>query len=133
MSIRTKLLLPLLAILALGIGLAGLIGLRSLSAFSELSALSERTIEADEASRAARDGFEKGEQLLARVLAMTDLIDPKAVESGFKATAARLASELSRLRSVARTERMGALANEAGAAAARWQADAEILLGIRAA
>lgn len=133
MSIRTKLLLPLLALLALGIGLAGLIGMRSLSAFSELSALSERTIEADEASRAARDGFEKGEQLLARVLAMTDLIDPKTVETGFKASAERLASELSGLKAAARSERMGALSQEAGVAAARWQADAEILLGIRTA
>ena len=133
MSIRTKILLPLLAFLALGIGLAGAVGLRSLSAFSQLAGLAEQTIEADTVSREARDRFERGEALLARILAMTDLIDPGKVESDFKATAAELATNLDRLAAAALSARMSEKSRAAAAEAARWQADAEILLGIRRA
>ena len=133
MSIRTKILLPLLAFLALGIGLAGIIGFRSLSAFSGLAALSEKTITANNASRGAQDRFEAGEQLLARVLAMTDLIDPKTVATTFEKAEAGLSDELARLRDAVLSERMSGLAAEATAEASRWQADAQILLGIRTA
>ena len=133
MSIRTKLLLPRLASLALGLGLAAAIGWRSLSAVSSLASLSERTIEANAASRAARGRFEAAEQLIARVSAMTDLIDAKAIETQFRDSSGGLAADLARLKAAALSPRIGELASEASAEAARWQADAEVLLGLRTA
>ncbi|RYY09062.1 MAG: methyl-accepting chemotaxis protein, partial [Alphaproteobacteria bacterium] len=55
MSIRYKILLPLLAFMLLAGLLAGITGFVGLGAVGDLSLLSERTTEAAETSRAARD------------------------------------------------------------------------------
>ena len=133
MSIRYKILLPFLACLILAGGLAVATGLSSLAAIRQLASLAERTIDANEASRIARDRFAKGEQLIARVVAMTDLIDPRAVATEFRSINEALDVQLERLRGAAISDRMGELSVEAKARALRWTADAEVLLGIRAA
>ncbi|WP_375465474.1 methyl-accepting chemotaxis protein [uncultured Methylobacterium sp.] len=133
MSIRYKILLPMLAFLLLAAGLAGLTAWRSVSAFTRIAALSERTIDANAASRGARDRFAAGEQVLARVLAMTDLTDPRAVATEFAAIVGGVEGDLARLKGAALSERMAALTGRAQAEAALWRADAEILLGLRRA
>ncbi|WP_336485400.1 hypothetical protein [Methylobacterium nigriterrae] len=111
--------------------LAGTVGLQSLSAFGAMTALTERTIAVDDAARGARDAFGAGDQILQRVLAMTDFVEPRKVETEFSRAAARLAADLERLKAAAASEAMETLARKTGAAAAEWRADAEILLGIR--
>ncbi|MEA1830652.1 HAMP domain-containing methyl-accepting chemotaxis protein [Methylobacterium durans] len=133
LSIRAKILLPLLIVLLVATALSGLIGVQSLSAISELTALSRKTAEAGDSNREAREAFEKGEQILARVLAMTDFHDTRGVEADFRNATGKLAAGLDRLRVATLSERMSGLAAEAKNAADRWQTDAEILLGIRRA
>jgi len=133
MSIRTKILLPLLAFMLLAGGLIVVTSLRSHSAFLQVAALAERTIDADEASRAARDQFVVGEKLIARVLAMTDLIDHQTVTSEFRRASGDLTSNIARLQAAAVSDRIRNLAAQADEEAKRWQADAEILLGVRSA
>ena len=133
MSIRTKILLPLLAFMLLAGGLVVVTSLRNHSAFMQIAALAERTIDADDASRAARERFEAGEKLIARVLAMTDLIEPQRVVSEFQRASGELASNIARLQAAAVSERIRSLAAQADDEAKHWQADAEILLGIRSA
>ena len=133
MSIRTRILLPLVACLLTALALVAVAGLRGLSAVTALAALTERAIVSDEASRGAREQFEAGERLLGRVLAMTDFIDARTIELEFTAAASGIARDLARLGTAASSDRMGEVAAEASAEAARWQADAELLLGIRQA
>ena len=133
MSIRHKILLPLLGFMLLGGLLSAGTGLTGLSAFGQLSALAERTVEASEASRAARDHFRRAGTLVARVAAMTDLLDIDRIGAEFGAEATGLDRTLARLEGAALSERMAALSREAGAEARRWRGDAEILLGIRKA
>ena len=133
MSIRAKILLPMLAILLLAGALIGIVGLRSMAASRQVGAFAEQAIEADEASRSARDRFEQGDALLTRILAMTDLFDPKPVEDQFSRSAGELARNLDRLRAASASDEMHAVTDGASAAAAQWRTDAEILLGIRRA
>ncbi|MDR7040542.1 methyl-accepting chemotaxis protein [Methylobacterium sp. BE186] len=133
MSIRTKILLPLLAFVVLAGALAAMTALRSHTAFTQLASLAGQTIDADEASRAARDRFEAGEKLIARVLAMTDFIDPKSIAAEFATAAGDVTSSIARLEAAAVSKRIRELAGQAEDEAKRWRSDAEILLGIRTA
>ncbi|MCJ2092892.1 methyl-accepting chemotaxis protein [Methylobacterium sp. J-072] len=133
MSIRYKILLPLLGFLLLAGLLAGITGLVGLGAVGDLSRLAERTAEAAETSRAARDQFHRAEELVARVSAMTDLLDMAPIQTEFTGAGDRLTVLLGRLKDIALSESMQALARSAEAEARQWRGDAEILLGIRQA
>ncbi|WP_191970732.1 methyl-accepting chemotaxis protein [Methylobacterium soli] len=131
MSIRIKILLPMLAFLLFAAALAAVTGLRGQAAFTGMATLADRNIAADEASRGARLLFERGDRLMARVLAMTDLIEPEAIATEFGAVVAGLEANIAKLGASAVSARIAEVARETGAAAARWRDDAEILLGIR--
>ncbi|MCJ2083363.1 methyl-accepting chemotaxis protein [Methylobacterium sp. J-090] len=133
MSIRYTILLPLLGFMVLAGLLSGVTGLIGLGAVGDLANLAERTTEANEASRAARDRFRRMEELVARVSAMTDLLDMAPIATEFRAAGDGLTALLGRLTDAALSERMRALSREAEGEAARWRGDAEILLGLRPA
>lgn len=133
MSIRYKILLPLLGFLVLAGLLSGASGLLGLGALGDLATLAERTTEANETSRAARDRFRRMEELVARVTAMTDLIDMRPVGAEFRTAGDRLTVLMDRLTTVALSDRMAALSRDAQTEAGLWRSDAEILLGLRSA
>ena len=133
MSIRYTILLPLLGFMVLAGLLSGVTGLVGLYAVGDLSAVEERTNAANAASRAARDRFHGADELVARVTAMTDLIDMTVVAADFTAKSDQLSALLGRLEAAASSDRMRAVSRAAGTAATAWRSDAEILLGLRAA
>lgn len=133
MSIRYKILLPLLAFMLLAALLSGVTGLVGLGAVTDLATLTERTSEANEVSRAARDDFRQAEELLARVTAMTDLIDMAPINAQFTAASDELMGLLGRLKNTALSDLMQTLSRSTDTDARQWRADAEILLGIRPA
>jgi len=133
MSIRYKILLPLLAFMLLAGLLAGITGFVGLGAVGDLSRLSERTTEAAETSRAARDQFLRAESLVARVSAMTDFLDMAPIQTEFAGASAQVATLLGRLNEIALSGPMQVLARNAEADALQWRNDAELLLGIRQA
>ncbi len=133
MSIRTKILVPLLAFLMLGAMVSGFIGWKGSSSLQSLAALSDNAITASDASRTAREGFDTAEQLVSRVLAMTDLIAPSAIEPRFRAATETTAAALVKLKTAAFTPGMSGIAQSAIENFARWQKDAEVLVGLRKA
>lgn len=133
MSIRYKIFLPLLAFMLLAALLSGVTGLVGLGAVTDLAGLTERTSEANEVSRAARDHFRQAEALLARVTAMTDLVDMDPINAQFATAGDELTGLLARLKNAALSDRMRVLSRNTDADAAQWRADAEILLGVRPA
>ena len=133
MSIRTKILIPMLAFLGLAAMVSGFIGWQGLSGLHGLAALSDDAITASDASRMARDGFDEAEQLVSRVLAMTDLIESGAIEPRFRAATVTTAAALVKLKMAALTPGMSGIAQSAIDDFARWQRDAEVLVGLRPA
>ncbi len=133
MSIRTKILIPLLAFLLLGAGVSGLIGAKSLSGFARLASMSGEAITASDASRTARDGFDEAERLLERVLAMTDMVETSSIEPRFRATTTTTAAALGQLKTAALTPGMSGIAQDAIDHFTHWQKDAEVLLGLQPA
>ncbi|TXM90151.1 methyl-accepting chemotaxis protein, partial [Methylobacterium sp. WL103] len=118
MSIRYKILLPLLGFMILAGLLSGVTGLVGLDAVGNLSRVAERTNEANAASRAARDRFHGADELVARVTAMTDLIDMTVVAADFTAKGDQLSALLGRLEAAASSDRMRAVSRAARATAA---------------
>ena len=133
MSIRTKILLPLIGFLALGIVVSILVGTIGMSRHAELGALAEDAIAASDASSEARHQFDKLDQLTARVMAMTDLIDRTTIESQFEASRSAAALQLGGLKKAALTDGMATLSQQAVDQFDRWAADAGALLGLRPA
>ncbi|POR44302.1 methyl-accepting chemotaxis protein [Methylobacterium sp. V23] len=133
MSIRYTILLPLLGLMLLAGILSGVTGWVGLGAVDDLSRLGSRTTEMNEASRIARDRFHRAEALIARVSAMTDLLDMAPIQAEFTAAGDQLMALLDRLETLAESERMVTLARSAAAEARQWRGDAEVLLGIRPA
>ena len=133
MSIRTKILIPMLAFLMLGAAVSGFIGWQALSGLQRLAALSDDAVTASDASRTARDGFDEAEQLVSRVLAMTDLIEPGAIEPRFRAATGTTANALVKLKLAALSPGMSGIAQSAIDDFARWQTAAEVLVGLRQA
>ncbi len=133
MSIRIKVLIPLLACLLLGAVASGFIGLRSLSGIADLASLSGKAITAADASRVARDGFDGADQIVSRVVAMTDLLDPDAIQPRFKAQADATAAALADLKTAALSPAMAEIAQTAVDRFTAWRRDAEVLLGIERA
>ncbi len=133
MSIRTKILIPMLAFLMLAAMVSGFIGWQGLSGLQALAILSDNAITASDASRTAREGFDEAEQVVSRVLAMTDLIEPGAIEPRFRAAAEKTAAALVNLKMAALTPGMSGIAQSAIDDFARWQKQAEVLVGLRQA
>ncbi len=133
MSIRTKILIPMLAFLMLAAMVSGFIGWQGLSGLQVLAILSDNAITASDASRTAREGFDEAEQVVSRVLAMTDLIEPGAIEPRFRAAAEKTAAALVNLKMAALTPGMSGIAQSAIDDFARWQKQAEVLVGLRQA
>ncbi|GJD72373.1 methyl-accepting chemotaxis protein [Methylobacterium goesingense] len=133
MSIRYKILLPLLGFMLLAGLLAGVTGLLGLRVAGDLSTLAERTTEVSDASRAARDRFRRMEELVGRVSAMTDLIDMAPVNAEFTAASDKLTVLLESLTTNALSERMRILSRSTEAEAGEWRSDAEVVLGLRSA
>lgn len=133
MSIRYKILLPLLGFLVVAALLSCATGLVGLGAVGELSSVADRAAEANEATRAARDRFRRAEELVARVAAMTDFLGMDAINAEFTEATDDLSTLLMRLRGAAVSDRMRVLTQAAADEAHRWRGDAEILLGIKSA
>ncbi|RVU16151.1 methyl-accepting chemotaxis protein [Methylobacterium oryzihabitans] len=133
MSIRYKLLLPLLGFLILAGLLAGATGLASFEALDDVATVAERAAEANESGRAARDHFRQAEEMVAHVTAMTDLADLAPVRARFTRSNDGLMVLLGRLNAAALSDPMRSLAQRAEAEARRWRGDAEVLLGIGSA
>lgn len=121
MSIHTKILAPLLAFLLLGAVVSGFIGFQSLMGLTDLAALSDKAVTASDESRTARDAFDAADRLLDRVVAMTDLIDPAAIQPPFNTAAEATAAGLVQLKAAALTPAMSGIAQDAVDQFARWR------------
>jgi methyl-accepting chemotaxis protein len=130
MSIRNKILLPLLAVVIVATGLSAWIAQLTHSGASQLASAMARAQEANDASRVAADHFAAAEAVLDQVLAMTRLLDPELANRAFNENAERIAENIGRLTRVAVSADMEEAVARIAEQYRAWLEDANILLGI---
>jgi methyl-accepting chemotaxis protein len=133
MSIRTKILLPILAIIVAASLVLGFIGLKALSDYEAIAGVANKAIVAGEMSRKAHDDFDGMGDLVTEVSAMTHFIDRNAIEKRFRASAVAMDNELASLENAALTPEMSRLAKESIERFGKWHDKAEVPLGLRQA
>jgi len=130
MTIRLKILLPMIAV---ALGALALLGVQTWLAAAEnaaAAAVTERMIKASEATREARDGVRDLSNLMAEVTAMTRFIAPDAIERTFGFGVQNVEAQLAILKSEALSPKMQDLAAKAATHFAGWRRDAAVTLGV---
>ena len=133
MSIRTKILAPLLSLILLAALVSGLVGQQSFAANKALAEVAAKAVAAADASRLARDAFDRSDRVVTQVTAMTDFASEDSIRQSFGTASAAAASNLAALRAVAQSPAMTTLARGASDRFDEWRAAAEVLLGLRKA
>jgi methyl-accepting chemotaxis protein len=133
MSIRTKILMPLLAVVAVAALISGFICFRGHTDHEEMAALAGKAIEAGDMSRKAHDDFDRVGDLVAEVSTMTHFIAADAIEQKFHASAAATEADLVNLKSAALSPEMTDLVQKAIDSFSKWRNQAEVLVGLRQA
>lgn len=131
MSIRTKILVPLLGFILLAAIVSGLLGQQSSAGHAALAETAAKALAASDASRLARDAFDRSERVVTQVMAMTDFTSPASIRKTFEAASAATGSNLASLKAAAQSRAMLALAQATTEGFEAWRTDAEALLGLR--
>jgi methyl-accepting chemotaxis protein len=130
MSIRNKILLPLLVVLIVATGLSGWIAQIAHSGASQLASAMALAQEANDASRVAAGHFDAAESVIEQVVAMTKLLDPETTNSTFNDNARLMADDIGRLSRVAVSKDMADTVTRIAWQYGKWLEDANIVLGI---
>jgi methyl-accepting chemotaxis protein len=130
MSIRLRILIPLISIIAIAASLCLFVGWRSDAAVSELSVSAGHALSANAAAQTARTAFENAEQLIAQVLGMTDFLEQMTIERRYDDAAKILDEALEKLKTTATTAKLVQAVERAREAKESWQKDARGILGI---
>jgi methyl-accepting chemotaxis protein len=133
MSIRTKILIPLLAVVVVAALISGFIGFRGQADHEEMAALAGKAIEAGDMSRKAHDDFDRVGNLVAEVSTMTHFIAVDAIEQKFRAGAAATETDLINLKAAALSPEMTDLAQKTIESFSKWRGHAEVLVGLKQA
>lgn len=133
MSIRTKILLPLILLIFSAIASSCFIARRGLDAYGSTATLARQVIDLNEASRLARDNFDEAAQLLRRVEGMTDFLGQAQIESQFKRSTSDIEARLLTIQRAAFDTKLQRAAVEAKGAYDAWRNDASVFLGLQQA
>ena len=132
MSIRNKILVPLLAVVFVATGLSLWIAQLANSGANLLESAMARAQEANDASHAAAEHFAAAEAVVDQVLAMTKLLEPETTHRAFNEKAGLIAEDIGRLARVAVSTEMEERVARIAEQYRTWLGDANILLGITA-
>ena len=133
MSIKTKILIPLLSVVVVATLISGLIGFKGEADHEAMAALADKAIEAGEMTSKAHDDFDRVGGLVTEVSAMTHFIAAKTIEEGFLSGANATESDLNNLKAAALSTEMADLAQKAIDRFAKWRAQAAVLVGLKPA
>jgi methyl-accepting chemotaxis protein len=133
MSIRFKILLPMIALAIGGLVLSGLQMWFSTAQNAQAAALVANAMQAGEMAREAREGFDALNDVVAEVTAMTHFVEPESVSKRFGDSVLVVGSRLGDLKRNALSPEMERLADEAAAGFEAWRRDAAVVLGVERA
>ncbi|WP_282610123.1 methyl-accepting chemotaxis protein [Pelagibius sp. Alg239-R121] len=133
MSIRSKIFLPLLGAILLGVLLTGLMAWQANREHQNVSDALTNVVAANQHARALVEDFELAVALIERVTAMTALVTAEEIEEAFHAIDERMLESLSGLRQAALSVEVETSIAEIGGEYEMWREDAQILLGLQQA
>jgi methyl-accepting chemotaxis protein len=131
MSIKTKILLPILLLVLVAVTIAGFIGYSAHIRNQEMATLAKEAIEAGDLSREANDAFDKADGVVSDVISMTNFVEPAVISKRFVEAATTTAKDLEGLKGVSLSPEMDELAQKAILSFAQWRKQAEGIVGLR--
>jgi hypothetical protein len=133
MSIRLKILLPLILLTLGGLGLAAFEAWTGARENEKVTSVAASAIRAGEFTRKANEDFERLSDLLSEVSAMTHFIDADTIRKRFEAGVAATGKDFDGMREVALSPEMAKLGANARASFDDWRMDAAGTLGLEPA
>ena len=133
MSIRLKILLSIIGVALAGLAMSGVQMWLGASQRAEIVTIAGHALRAGELAREARDNFDKLDDLVVEVTAMTHIVDPAKVQRRFSTGVVSIVQRLAELKPEAQSpemERLDALASERFQS---WRHDAAVTLGLERA
>jgi methyl-accepting chemotaxis protein len=133
MSIRIKILLPMILLALSGLAQAGFEMWLGAAENAKLNQVAVSAIQAGEAARRANEDFDRLAELLGEVTAMTHFMEPDAIKQRFETGVVSVTEQLKHLRAAALSPKMSETCDAAGAIFALWRAQAAVTLGVERA
>ena len=133
MSIRSKIFLPLLGAILLGVLLTGFMAWQAQREHHAVSDALAKVVAANQHAQAIVRDFELATALIERVTAMTVFVSAEEITGTFGAADDRMMQNLSGLRDAALSGEVEGAIAQAGDEYEMWRRDARILLGIEKA
>jgi methyl-accepting chemotaxis protein len=133
MSIRLKILLPMILIALGALLLSGAQMWRSAARNAEVADIAARAIRASELAHDVRFAFDQLSELVGEVTAMTHFIGADVIKARYDKGVGLVAGGLSEMKAQARSPEMAKVGVDAIANFEAWRDDAAVALGVRAA
>lgn len=132
MNIRTKLMLLVVSLVALGGGVAGWIGFSAINSNAKNADLMSRGFTAIQHAQETQRHYNAANAVVDEVVAMVSLPDMQRIEKTFRTESELIGKCIAILKSVALSPEMTEQANLLEEAFKAWQSDAAIILGLQA-
>src|SRR5437763_4705707 len=133
MSIRLKILLPMVFVALGGLLLLGLQMWLGQAENAEVASVAERAIHAGELARKGHSEFGRVADLVSEVAAMTHFVDPESIRTRFETSTVAAAGALEALKAQALSAEMVKLCDDAKASFTLWRHEAALVLGVERA
>jgi methyl-accepting chemotaxis protein len=130
LSIRQKILLPLVITVCVGVANTAIMAYQSITGQGVVAHVVDDALKSKMLAAEIRGQLTEVEGFISRVLSMTTFIPAKEVEAGFSTTDGALATSLATLQGLDVSEGLRGPIETLVAAHKAWEADARILLGL---
>jgi len=131
MSIRNKMLLPIVLAILFGLAAVGVISWKATSGHLMVATVVEEALQNKEVTTNISERFEDVQALQEKVLSMTQLIPQEQIKSDFNTHASAIGGGISKLRSSSLSAEVRAQAKTLEQTYNSWLSDARIVLGLK--
>lgn len=130
MLLKSKILLPILGALLIGLGLASFIAFQAKRGFERVDMLMNKALDAKHYSAELTASFDQADAFTQRVLSMSSIIGQKEIETTFEQAVGPLAAAIQGLEENALSNEKRALCAELRTKYSEWLKDNRIVLGL---
>lgn len=131
MSIRNKMLLPIVLAILFGLAAVGIISWQATSGHSSVEIVVGEALQNKEAASMISERFEDAQSLQEKVLSMTSLIPQEEIKTDFNKVASEIGAGITQLRSSSLSAEVRGEAKALEQAYFSWLSDTSIVLGLK--
>lgn len=129
-SVRFKILMPVLAVIALAVVSAAALVWTAQSGFSSLAETAEKGLSSSRQSLSLLGQFERADAAVADVLAMNTIQSAETIRQNYETKIAPLSGAIDALKALTVSDEAQAKADELAALVSAWRANVRIVLGL---